>query len=608
MSSPEKPTTNTTITVARQHLGAGFRRDTAAPPPPSVSDNHISRIIPVVLLAALSVLAVSVIIYEAPPASAYHGQVTEVWSGTVTVPTTGSTLCNNVGGAQLACSSTSVLTDDDFTYAGVDYTFRFISVSSGTFSVVLDKATPAAIRSTGTFYVDGSPFKFADAAFQNSYKTAQWPNINLSWTAGDTVQLRLTAPELQPCEMLPAGYQILLGGYLDAADGAICSNSDQYQLGVTLRDSNGRLATHTSDVCVLLERVSGSAIAAEKLGLPGEGYIKAGYSDIIFAKNVDATDLLDIRDGGPVVIGARTGSQLSTFTLTVVDGNADSCPAPSSTTTRTTPGTPGTTPGGSTPTTSGGASSFVPFSGDATRPTILSMNIAGNATRTLGDGGPLLFNITFSEQVTGVDPTDFVLVSGNDTIPVSANATSINATIHPNQVIPYDDTTEFVIEMEPDAAYDGAAISGGTARFDIEHLGSHLLEVRLTAPDCRSILVHNQTFQFRPDLAKPRTIEPLAGSPVAGPWTLGIRDHALYQNATVHLFGLTLDVGPAITVNGTGSSYQVAVNAATTGNLTLGLADDHDITDISGNRLAGGIPAGINGTYVLAEPPRRTCP
>ena len=54
--------------------------------------------------------------------------------------------------------------------------------------------------------------------------------------------------------------------------------------------------------------------------------------------------------------------------------------------------------------------------------------------------------------------------------------------------------------------------------------------------------------------------------------------------------------------------YLVAVSAATAGNLTLALADDHDIADTSGNRLAGGIPAGVNDTYVLAEPPRRTCP
>ena len=64
----------------------------------------------------------------------------------------------------------------------------------------------------------------------------------------------------------------------------------------------------------------------------------------------------------------------------------------------------------------------------------------------------------------------------------------------------------------------------------------------------------------------------------------------------------------SVYVNGTGSNYMVAVNAATSGNLTLGLVDGHDIADTSGNRLAGGIPAGINNTYVLAEPPRRTCP
>ncbi len=565
----------------------------------------------------MSVLAVSAIIYEAPAASAYHGQVTQVWSGALTPDD------STISIGYLHAASVGTLSDNDFTYGGVTYRIERLDVlnSDGRLQLFLDRTVPDSLKSALTLHVGNAQFPLADASLVASNNIANsaavWANPGLSWTVGDTIQLRLTEQTPQPCEMLPAGYQIVLGGYLDTADGTICSNSDQYQLGVSLRDSNGRLATHTSDVCVLLERVSGSTAAAEKLGLPGEGYIKAGESSIIFAKHVDATDLLDIRDGGPVVIGARTGSQLSTFTLTVVDGGGDSCPAPSSTTTRTTPGTPGTTPGGSTPTasgtttttpSSGGAFFFVPSTGDTTPPSIISMNTTGNATRTLGDGAPLFFNITFSEPVSGVDPTDFVLVSGNDTLPVSANATSINATIHPEQVIPYDDTTEFVIDVEPDAIYEGATISGGTAWFDIEHLGSHLLEVRLTAPDCRTILIHNQTFQFRPDLAKPRTIEPLAGSPLAGPWTLAIRDHALYQNATVHQYGLTLDVGPAITVNGTGSNYLVAVNAATTGNLTLALADGHDIADTSGNRLAGGIPAGTNGTYVLAEPPRRTCP
>ncbi len=565
-------------------------------------------------------MAVSVI-YEAQPASAYHGQVTQVWSGTLTVQDISTTLgCHNAFSSK-ACSSTSVLTDDDFTYGGVNYALVEIIATNTGLQWSINKAIPAAIRSTGTLYVDGSPFRLADSGTTNTFAT--WTNPGLSWSVGDTVQLSLTAQTLLDCEDLPANYSIVLAGVGDAADGTLCSNSDDYYLDVSLRDQNGAPVNPTKDVCVLVERLSGPENIAKEIGLPRENYIRANTPSVTFRMNVDSDLPVHNLDGGPVTIVARTGGLSDTFELTVVhDTGAESCPAPSTPTTRTTPTTPDPTPstpgtGGSgntgtstptTPSTGGGAFFFVPSTGDTTSPTILSMNTTGNATRTLGDGAPLLFNITFSENVTGVDPADFVLVSGNDTLPVPVNATSINATIHPNQVIPYNDTTEFVIEIEPDATYEGAAISGGTARFDVDHLGSHLLEVRLTAPDCRTLLIHNQTFLFRPDLTKPRTIEPLAGSPLAGSWTLGIRDHALYQNATVHLYGLSLDVGPAITVNGTGSNYLVAVHAATNGNLTLGLAEDHDIADTSGNRLAGDIPAGTNGTYVLAEPPRRTCP
>ena len=109
-----------------------------------------------------------------------------------------------------------------------------------------------------TLHVDNAQFPLTDAttSFRNNIIAEATWSTGLSWAVSATLsRLRLTAPPApQPCEMLPAGYQIVLGGYLDAADGTICANSDQYQLGVTLRDSNGRLATHTSDVCVLVER------------------------------------------------------------------------------------------------------------------------------------------------------------------------------------------------------------------------------------------------------------------------------------------------------------------------------------------------------------------
>ena len=573
----------------------------------------------------MSILAVSAI-YEAPAASAYHNQALEVWSATLTVGDTsgfGASLGCETGVVGTSCASASVLTDDDFTSGNVVYDVIRVErfTQSGGLVLILNKAIPAGL----TLYVGNVQFSIADASLSSNSGIANsrafWSNTGLSWSVGDTVQLRLTGePTLWPCEVSSADYRIVLEGTGDVADGTLCSNDDDYYLDVSLRDRNGNPVNPTKDVCVLVERLSGDKIIASEIGLPRENYIRANTPSVTFRMNADTDLQVRTLDGKPVTIVARTGGLSDTFDLTVVhDTGSESCPAPS-TNTRSTPGTGGTTPGTggggggggtSTPTTpsSGGAFFFVPSPGDTTSPTIISMNTTGNATRTLGDGAPLLFNITFSETVSGVDPADFVLSYGNDTLPVSANATRIIASTSPEQVVPHDDTGEFVIEMESGATtHDGATINNGTVRFDIEHLGSHLLEVSLTAPDCRTILVHNQTFLFRSELAEPRTIEPLAGSPVAGPWTLAVRNLAMYHNATVHQYGLALDVGPAITVNGTGSNYLVAVNAAAAGNLTLGLADGHDIADASGNRLAGGIPAGANNTYVLAEPPRRTCP
>ena len=183
ISTTGKLTRGTTFIAARQPFGAGFRQDSAAPP--GISDNHISQIIPVVLLAALSVLAVSAI-YEAPAAFADHPGYVEIWSATLTMSGGGG--CNNVlAGSE--CSSPSVLTDDDFTYGGVNYALTAIRGHSGGIQLTLDRTFPEGIRSAGTIYVDGSPFNLAGANFPagNTVRVGS----GLSWNTGDTVQLRL---------------------------------------------------------------------------------------------------------------------------------------------------------------------------------------------------------------------------------------------------------------------------------------------------------------------------------------------------------------------------------------------------------------------------------
>ena len=156
-------------------------------------------------------LAVSAI-HEAPPASAYHDPVEQVWSSTLTVAVgLGSFYGCTDFSSGLECSSTSALTDGNFTYGGVDYAVKSVIFIPGTTSLsfVLDKTFPDGIMSGGTLYVDGSPFSLAGIA---SDAISEWLNAGLSWSDGDTVQLSLTAPYYYGVE--------ISGGDLDTSGGS----------------------------------------------------------------------------------------------------------------------------------------------------------------------------------------------------------------------------------------------------------------------------------------------------------------------------------------------------------------------------------------------------
>ena len=169
-----------------------FRPDST--PPPSISDNHVSRIIPVVLLAALSVLAVSAI-YEAPAAFADHDPGTEIWSATLTVGTSSSGL------GFLDSVNPGALSDATITYAGVDYTvIRLMVISNGDLHLLLGKTIPEGMKAALTLHVGNAQFPLAGASSSSVIVTndaVTLTNPGLSWSAGDTVQLRLTAPPSQ---------------------------------------------------------------------------------------------------------------------------------------------------------------------------------------------------------------------------------------------------------------------------------------------------------------------------------------------------------------------------------------------------------------------------
>ena len=145
------------------------------------------------MLVALAVLF-------APDGRPAQAQSTTVWSATLTVVAIAGVAegCDSsFTGAE--CSSTSVLTNDGFTYGGIDYEVTRLVVVSGTLNFALNKTIPDSLKAALTLNVGSSQLALADATLgqgtgQPQNSRAQWSNTGLSWSGGDTVTLSLTEP------------------------------------------------------------------------------------------------------------------------------------------------------------------------------------------------------------------------------------------------------------------------------------------------------------------------------------------------------------------------------------------------------------------------------
>ena len=140
------------------------------------------------LLALVALLAVPI------PAQAQ----TEIWSATLTpgvYPGLAFTGCSNTFAfvaPTMDCSSSSVLSDDDFTLDGTPYTFnQIIDVGNGNLTIGFSPALTVSAAEL-TLMVDGTAFAFKDA--DAVADTFTWDNSGLSWSAGQSVSLGLTHP------------------------------------------------------------------------------------------------------------------------------------------------------------------------------------------------------------------------------------------------------------------------------------------------------------------------------------------------------------------------------------------------------------------------------
>ena len=120
----------------------------------------------------------------------------EIWSATMTVGVNSTLLGWDDAGNYIG----SALSDEDFDYGGDTYNLSVIRLASGSLIVIFndtgagDLATNAT-RDKITLHVDGTPFNFGAGALNAAQTGVGWTNSGLTWSDGDTVELKITVSE-----------------------------------------------------------------------------------------------------------------------------------------------------------------------------------------------------------------------------------------------------------------------------------------------------------------------------------------------------------------------------------------------------------------------------
>ena len=222
-------------------------------------------------------------------AGAAQAAETELLSATLEVKDLGSNSlgCGNaVAGSY--CSTSSILSDDDFSFNGTDYTLRNIFLRSGQLNIDFDpsEALPSAL----TLEVDGTNFAVADAE-HNSVGWIYWDSSGLSWSAGDSASINVK-------ESVTAVSPVAVSSV--AVTSTPTAASDTYGVGETIR------FTVTFDSPV---RVTGAPHFEFALGPSGSAVDKEaayesgdGTNALVFAYTVLATDM----DDNGIWIGDQT--------------------------------------------------------------------------------------------------------------------------------------------------------------------------------------------------------------------------------------------------------------------------------------------------------------
>ena len=238
---------------------------------------------------------------------------------------------------------------------------------------------------------------------------------------------------------------------------------------------------------------------------------------------------------------------------------------------------------------------------DNTAPTLASIEryspVSQNTTSQ-----SLIYRATFSENVTGVDASDFILSPdstwGGNT---SASTGQFTQTRSPDLAIPYNVTVSDTITVS-----GSGTVASVSVEVDITHNYIGDLKIDLIAPDGTTTrTLHDHEGGSADDIDQMYT--PLFGSvPIPGVWTLQINDNYDADSGVLNSWTLTIDYettpSPVTDISGSGNTYYLTVPSSTDGTYNLDLVSSgHGIEDTAENSLTNIVPTtGTDQTYTVS--------
>ena len=215
----------------------------------------------------------------------------------------------------------------------------------------------------------------------------------------------------------------------------------------------------------------------------------------------------------------------------------------------------------------------------------------------------MIYEVTFSESVTGVTSSDFILSpdsTGGGTTTISAE--QFTQTRSPNLAIPDDTTVSDTITVS-----DSGTATSVSVAVDITHNYIGDLKIDIIAPDGTTRTLHNRSGGSADDIDQPYA--PSFGSiPISGVWTLQIHDNYDADPGVLNSWTLTINYGDTATtvssvtdISGSGDVYYVTVSATQDGTYNLDLiSSGHGIADTASNSLTNTSTTGADETYTVS--------